>query len=513
MAKNCLLPILIFIASLSFAQVKIGIIGGPQSASVTESNNIPNWDSSTGKYYSNKSGLHIGMMAEIPLDRQSHFYFQPAVIYSQKGRNYTQSFVNQITTDSTYSYSNTQVLDVQYIDIPLNIAYKFPLSHKKNINFLLSAGPYITLFYNGKKTTNLREVSSGQDTTIYKITNKSDELQIGKKTDSYKTFGYGINGRAGFEIGNVTLTGFFSQGLDNFYYAAYNGTFKHKVFGASLGIWLGSVKEAPPVVTVSDKDKDGIPDDKDACPLQAGTAITNGCPDKDGDGIADNKDKCPDIAGTVKYNGCPIPDTDHDGVNDEEDKCPNVAGLAKYNGCPIPDTDKDGINDEEDKCPDIAGLAKYNGCPVPDTDKDGVNDEVDKCPDIAGDTSNNGCPVIKEEITRQVNFAAENIFFSPNSIKLLSTSFRSLNSVAEVLKKNPELKLSVNGYTDNTGKASVNQIISEKRALSVKTYLVKNGIDESRIASKGFGQEKPLANNKTVAGRSKNRRVELKLEN
>ena len=63
---------------------------------------------------------------------------------------------------------------------------------------------------------------------------------------------------------------------------------------------------------MSDKDKDGIPDDKDACPLQAGTAITNGCPDKDGDGIADNKDKCPDIAGTVKYNGCPIPDTDHD---------------------------------------------------------------------------------------------------------------------------------------------------------------------------------------------------------
>ena len=507
MAKTCLLLILILNTAVSFAQIKIGVIGGPQSSSVTEKNNIPDWDTSTGKYYSGKSGLHIGMMAEIPFGQQSRFYFQPAIIYSQKGRNYLKSY-EVSSSDTAHSYYSSEILDVQYIDIPLNILYKLPLSKQKKISFLLSAGPYISLFYNGKKTTTLREGFTTSDTSISTIVNKSKELEIGKKEDSYKTFGYGINGKAGFEIGNVTLTGFFSQGFENFYYATYSGTFKHKVFGASLGIWLGSIKEA---VVVKDKDKDGIPDDKDACPLLAGTAITNGCPDKDGDGIPDNRDKCADIAGLVKYEGCPIPDTDKDGVNDEEDKCPNVAGLAKYNGCPIPDTDKDGINDEEDKCPDIAGLAKYNGCPIPDTDKDGVNDEEDKCPDVAGDINNNGCPVIKEEIKKEVDFAAENIFFSPNSVVLLAKSFESLNTVADVLKKNPELKLAVNGYTDNTGNPTLNQSISERRAMSVKTYLVKNGIDESRISTKGYGQTDPITDNKTAEGRTKNRRVELKL--
>jgi OmpA-OmpF porin, OOP family len=510
MARNCFLLLLILNSTLSFAQIKIGIIGGPQSTSVTEKNDIPQWDTTTGKFYTNKSSFHIGMMAQIPLGQDSRFYFQPSVLYSQKGRNYLKYYeINN--DDSTYTYYNNQTLDIQYIDVPLNILYKLPLSHKKNANFLLSAGPYISLFYNGKKTVTQRESLISSDTLKNKKTfiNTSEELQVGKKDNSYKILGYGINARAGFEIGKVTLTGFFSQGLDNFYYATYSGTFKHKVFGASLGIWLGSINE--PVI-VKDKDHDGIPDDKDACPLLPGTAITNGCPDKDGDGIPDNKDKCIDIAGTVKYNGCPIPDSDKDGINDEEDKCPHVVGTVKYNGCPVPDTDKDGINDEEDKCPNLAGLPKYNGCPIPDSDNDGVNDEEDKCPNIAGEAVNNGCPVTKEEITKQVDFAAENIFFSYNSIELLAKSYQPLNVVVEILKKNPALKLSVNGYTDNTGSPSANQLISQKRALAVKNYLVKNGIEESRIFVRGYGQNNPIADNKTALGRTKNRRVELKLK-
>jgi OmpA-OmpF porin, OOP family len=507
MAKNIVLLLLILNSSLSFAQIRLGVIGGPQSSSVTEKNSIAGWDTSAGKYYSNKSGLHIGMIAEIPFGQQSLFYFQPSIIYSQKGRNYLKAY-ETTSSDTVYSFYSSESLDVQYIDIPLNILYKLPLSQKKKVSFLLSAGPYFSLFYNGKKTSTSRNGFTTSDTTISSIVSKSKELEVGKKEDSYKTFGYGVNGRAGFEIGNVTLTGFFSQGFDNFYYASYNSTFKHKVFGASLGIWLGSIKEA---IVVKDKDKDGIPDDKDACPLLAGAAITNGCPDKDGDGIADIKDKCPETAGLVKYEGCPIPDTDKDGVNNEEDKCPDVAGLAKYNGCPIPDTDKDGVNNEEDKCPDVAGLAKYNGCPIPDADSDGVNDEDDKCQDVAGELTNSGCPVIKEEIKKEVNFAAENIFFTPNSAELLAKSFQSLNTVVDILKTNLELKLAVNGHTDNTGNPTINQLISEKRALSVKNYLVEKGIDEDRISARGYGQNEPVADNKTAKGRTKNRRVELKL--
>ena len=235
--------------------------------------------------------------------------------------------------------------------------------------------------------------------------------------------------------------------------------------------------------------------------------------DKDGDGIIDANDKCPDVAGSVKYQGCPIPDTDGDGVNDEEDKCVAVKGLAKYQGCPIPDTDGDGVNDEEDKCPTVAGTAKYQGCPIPDTDKDGVNDEEDKCPTVAGPASNMGCPVIEKVIKDKVNFAASHIFFGTGSNKLLAKSFKSLDGVATLLKADQSFKMDIDGYTDNTGKVEKNLELSEKRAAAVKTYLVSKGVSESNLISAGHGVEKPVASNKTAAGRAKNRRVELSVRN
>jgi len=233
--------------------------------------------------------------------------------------------------------------------------------------------------------------------------------------------------------------------------------------------------------------------------------------DRDKDGVLDADDKCPDVPGVAALQGCP--DKDGDGIADAEDKCPDVAGLAKYQGCPIPDTDKDGINDENDKCPDVAGVARYQGCPVPDTDKDGVNDEEDKCPNEAGPAGNYGCPVIETAVVERVNKAAKNIFFATGSAKLLAKSNPSLNNVVAVLKDNPTYKVDIDGHTDIVGKAEKNQLLSEARANSVKTYLVKKGVDESRLVATGYGITKPIADNKTKAGRSKNRRVEMKLRN
>ncbi|HVZ55267.1 MAG TPA: OmpA family protein [Chitinophagaceae bacterium] len=233
--------------------------------------------------------------------------------------------------------------------------------------------------------------------------------------------------------------------------------------------------------------------------------------DSDSDGVADDKDKCPTVPGVAKYEGCPIPDTDKDGINDEEDKCPTVAGLSRYQGCPIPDSDNDGINDEQDKCPTVAGVARYDGCPVPDTDKDGVNDEEDKCPSVPGVKENQGCPVIAEEVRKKVDYAAQNIYFATGSFKLLSKSFKGLNEVAQILKDNPDTKLSIDGHTDNTGKPDKNLILSQNRANAVKQYLISKGVDETRLTATGHGQDQPIADNKTSKGRAKNRRVELKL--
>ncbi len=234
-------------------------------------------------------------------------------------------------------------------------------------------------------------------------------------------------------------------------------------------------------------------------------------PDSDGDGIIDPDDKCPTVPGIAKYQGCPIPDTDKDGINDEEDKCPTVPGLARYQGCPIPDTDKDGINDEEDKCPTVAGVARYQGCPVPDTDGDGLNDEEDKCPTLAGPRENQGCPVIPEEVKKRVDVAAKNILFVTGSYKLVASSNKGLNDVVKIMQENPDMKLSIEGHTDWVGSDESNQTLSENRAGAVRAYIVSKGIDESRITSAGYGESKPVADNKTAAGRQKNRRVEMTL--
>ena len=232
--------------------------------------------------------------------------------------------------------------------------------------------------------------------------------------------------------------------------------------------------------------------------------------DRDGDGVVDSLDACPDVAGLAKFNGCP--DTDNDGIADKDDKCPTVAGLARYQGCPIPDRDKDGINDEEDKCPDLAGVARYQGCPIPDRDKDGVNDEEDKCPDLPGDAANSGCPVIKEEVAKKIAYAAKNIFFSTGKYVLLAKSNKPLNEVVAILNENKDLKLDIDGYTDNKGKADKNLLLSQQRADAVKKYMVSKGVDASRLVAAGHGQDSPTADNKTAAGRAKNRRVELHLK-
>jgi OmpA-OmpF porin, OOP family len=288
---------------------------------------------------------------------------------------------------------------------------------------------------------------------------------------------------------------------------------------------------------IRDRDKDGIPDDEDACPDVPGVhnddPAKNGCPipsDRDKDGIPDVDDACPDEPGPAnidpKKNGCPPPkDRDGDGIPDIEDACPDVKGVRtddpKTNGCPPPppDRDGDGIPDAEDACPDVKGIRtndpKTNGCPPPavDTDGDNIPDDLDACPNEKGpadpDPKKNGCPK-SVRVTETEIFILEQVEFDTGKATIKPVSDHLLDEVAGVVKEHPEIKkLEVQGHTDNVGAKAMNKNLSQQRADAVMKALIKRGIVAIRLTSKGYGQEKPIADNNTDEGRQKNRRVQF----
>ncbi len=230
--------------------------------------------------------------------------------------------------------------------------------------------------------------------------------------------------------------------------------------------------------------------------------------DSDHDGVSDIKDRCAytpkGIA--VDNDGCPV-DGDGDGIADYLDKCPGISGVTAFNGCP--DTDGDGIQDSNDNCPDEKGTAALKGCP--DRDNDGIADKDDKCPDVAGIVSNKGCPEVKEETKRIFQKALTGIQFESGSDIIRKTSYPVLDEVVKVMIENPDYDLEINGHTDNQGDEDKNLQLSERRANAVKKYLADKGVEENRMIAKGYGESKPIADNNTTEGRSKNRRVEFKV--
>lgn len=185
-------------------------------------------------------------------------------------------------------------------------------------------------------------------------------------------------------------------------------------------------------------------------------------------------------------------DTDGDSIPDDRDQCPNEP------------EDKDGFQDEE-------------GCPDPDNDHDGILDVNDKCPNepetINGINDEDGCPdqgESKVSIQGDKIVILEKVYFATNKSIILEKSNSILNQVAAVLKANPQItKVRVEGHTDDRGDDNYNMGLSQRRANSVRQFLINNGIAEERLESVGYGETKPIDTNNTSSGRDSNRRVEF----
>lgn len=483
------------------AQLSVAIVAGPQINSVS-----PNYsllpDTTSAYTITKHTGLNFGFVANSPLNKKQTVFLRTGAIYSAKGSQTFQAFdttnVNRADGDQHITEATTN-LKVNYIDLPLNLLFKFPLKGKTK--FLFGAGGQASLFYNGSTDFTTVSIDTASQPHYKQVVNK--DLPVGTADNKYKTLHFSANALTGFEFGRVFITVGYSYGLTDFL-KWNNESFKHKTLTFNLGIFLGNNQK--PVV-IRDKDNDGVPDDEDVCPELPGTALTKGCPDKDGDGIADREDKCPDVPGTLKNHGCPA-DRDGDGVKDEDDKCPDQPGTAQNKGCPLFDRDKDGVLDAEDKCPDVAGSKKYGGCPVPDTDHDGVNDEEDQCPTVAGDKANHGCPKVTKEQQQKIDYAAKRIQFEFKSTEVSPSSFAVLDEVVNILKSNPTLNIRIEGHTSGPVKES-NTVLSQKRADSVKDYFVNKGISASRILSVGMGSAKHISKDGDINENPIDRRVEL----
>ncbi len=106
----------------------------------------------------------------------------------------------------------------------------------------------------------------------------------------------------------------------------------------------------------------------------------------------------------------------------------------------------------------------------------------------------------------------ENVHFSHNSFELDKRSFSELDKLIAYLEKHPDLKIIIEGHTDDVGGASANQLLSENRAKSVRQYLLNAAIDSTRLAYRGYGESKPLVSNETEVGRAQNRRTSFRIQ-
>lgn len=518
-------------ATLTQAQVKVGFMGGANQSTIIETSDMANW-SSIKSNYEPIIGYHGGIFAEFGLNKKRSLSFQPAVVYFNKGRKYSQQF-NPVVTLKDSSVKQL----INYIDIPLHLIGRIKLARK--INFIIGVGPYASFFLSGREKT----TTTNKGDTVTNTTNA--DLPVGNGPGKYKTLDYGVSALAGFEIGKIFLRAEASQSLADMYQASgFKGSFKNQVIGVTLGVSLDLRMQEPPKKMpdttakkpeIKDKDGDGIADKDDDCPKDKGTAATKGCPDRDGDGVADKDDKCPDQKGSVANHGCPLPDRDGDGVPDNEDKCPDQKGTLLNNGCPVAgadltskdDSDGDGVPDSIDKCPNVKGLIRYDGCPIPDTDGDGVNDEIDHCKTVPGTAANHGCPEknnnnneaveedddskrppVDENIVKSVGEIASRIRFAQSEYTLNAAGKKVLDQVVTILKNNPNLKLRIEGHASQEGDHYVNLALSNSRALSVKNYLVSKGIDVKRLKAFWYGNDRPVTDD--PARQAQNRRVELK---
>jgi outer membrane protein OmpA-like peptidoglycan-associated protein len=247
------------------------------------------------------------------------------------------------------------------------------------------------------------------------------------------------------------------------------------------------------------------------------------------DGILDEVDQCvtqaEDHDGFEDDDGCPDRDNDADGRPDVRDMCPmlpeDVDGFEDDDGCPDDDNDADGIRDDEDACPqnseDVDGFEDEDGCPDPDNDGDDFLDAVDHCPNeretVNGVADDDGCPDSEHALVVGDSIMLDDtIRFTSDQANIQRQSWKMLQSLAKLITDHPEYeRIHISGHADQTGESEYNVRLSAARAESVRRLLVEFGVDEARLSTHAFGEDRPRSDGRSAADLQANRRVEFEI--
>lgn len=175
---------------------------------------------------------------------------------------------------------------------------------------------------------------------------------------------------------------------------------------------------------------------------------------------------------------------------------------------PCQDSDGDGVCDDRDQCPETpVGVAvDARGCPF-DTDGDGVPDHLDKCPSTPKGLKVDADGCVNEAQT----IVLQNVNFEFDKDRLTAEAEEVLRGVSQGLLAQTDLRVELAGHTDSKGSNSYNQALSDRRAASVRRFLLAQGVPASQFVSKGYGETQPIDTNETDEGRARNRRVEFKV--
>jgi outer membrane protein OmpA-like peptidoglycan-associated protein len=238
----------------------------------------------------------------------------------------------------------------------------------------------------------------------------------------------------------------------------------------------------------ADSDGDGLNDGDEVIKYHTSALKT----DSDGDGLSDGEE-------VTKYKTDPLKtDTDGDGLSDADE-------VQKTHTDPLKvDTDGDGLKDGEE-------VNQYHTDPLKaDTDGGTVPDGTEVARASNPLDPNDDIPKPKVQ-TIEIGKAIvlEGIVFASGKSTIQPESETTLMEAFNTLKDNPAIGVEIRGYTDNVGKAAANKKLSLARAEAVRSWLVKKGVDSTRLGVKGYGPENPISENSTPEGRQKNRRIEF----